>query len=143
MPGARAASVLSSALPQWQGTAGPQDTHGAWAAPGTLLEPGAAVVCREAQGSWLTSLNSNQEKSRKPNLVLLPPGQETQLGTRNAPGREGPPWGPGLPQPGASAWLSRCITHLRNTPTQARSPSPGSRTLEEVKPDANCLSQVS
>lgn len=127
----------------WQGTAGPQDTHGAGAASGTLLESQAAVVCREAQGSWVTSLNSSQEKARKPNLVLLPPGQETQLGTRDAPGREGPSLEPALPQPGASAWLPRCITQLRNTPTQARSPSPGSKTLEEVKPDANCLSQVS
>lgn len=143
MPAARAASVLSSALPRWQWTAGPWDTHGAGAAPGTLSESGAAMICREAQDSWVTSLNSYQQKARKSNLVLLPPGQETQLGMRDAPGRGGPPWGPALPQPGASVWLSRCITQLRNTPIQARSPSPGSRTLGEVKPDAECLSQVS
>lgn len=92
VPAARATSVLSSTPPWWQGTVGPQGAHGAGVrsahtASRTLPKSGSVVVRREVGDSWVAPLNTDQQKARKPNLVLLQTaaGQGTQLGMRDAP----------------------------------------------------------
>lgn len=94
VPAARATSVLSSTPPLWLGTLGPRGAHGAGVrsahtASRTLPKSGSVMVRREAGASWVPPLNTDQQKDRKSNLVLLQTaaGQGTQLGMRDAPHR--------------------------------------------------------